>query len=1176
MPNSRIRPLALLLSVAATLTIGLAQAAEPDHSTVPGVVIDHLPAASQQYIGSPSIAILPDGTYIASHDIFGPGSKFSQTAVFASADRGQSWQRRATIDGAFWSTLFVHREALYLIGASERYGNTVIRRSDDGGATWTEPRDAESGLLLDDGNYHCAPQPVLVHNGRLWRAMEDGRNGTAWGLRFRALMMSAPVDADLLRADSWTYSNRLARDPDWLDGKFGGWLEGNAVATPEGHVVNVLRVDYPTGGGQAAIVEISDDGRTASFDPATGFVDFPGGSTKFTIRFDPVSQHYWSLANWVPERHRDQGRKPAATRNTLALIRSRDLRSWEVRALVAYHPDPVQHGFQYPDWLFDGDDLVAVSRTAYDDGLGGAHNYHDANYLTFHRLADFRQADQLELPPLPPPPLVTDECGDFSVAGHGFQIATLADDAVAFGNRSYVWKQVPPTLQNWRYTKTDGGVAATIRVTARRDATIYVATVPSAQGVRLAGWEPLPGLEFHYTDGGRTKLAVFTRRMAAGDSCELPQFNWTGTLVLIPPADDTPPPGGLVRLPYNHPGLTVDLGVGLWAWPLPMDWDSDGDLDLVVSCNDVPYNGMWLFENPGGGDKLPVFKPAVRVGPGSANISPSYVERQVRVLVPGHELTDFRQTLFAERKSIYPQAQIHAGKLRANQWKTLDYDGDGQLDLIVGVGDWADYGWDDAFNADGQWTNGPLHGYVYLIRNQGTTAEPKYDEPIPINAGGQPVDVFGMPSPNLADFDGDGDLDLLCGEFVDSFTYFENTGSRTKPEYAVGRKLLLDGQPLTMELCMIVPVALDWDDDGDVDLIVGQEDGRVALLEHTGQLDDGLPVFQPPQFFRQQADWVKFGALATPFGFDWDGDGDQDILCGNTAGHVGFIENLGTPPGCRTPRWAAPELLEAGGETLRIMAGPNGSIQGPCEAKWGYTTLNVADWDHDNLPDLVVNSIWGKVVWYRNVGTREQPQLAAAQPVEVQWQGTPLKPAWNWWDPAGRALATQWRTTPAVLDLDHDGLNDLVMLDHEGYLGWYQRRRVDGQLQLLPPQRIFRMAANTAANAASPADRAGEVMQLNAGRAGRSGRRKLCFADWDGDGLLDLLLNSQNASWVRNVSSPESPWTFRDLGPIAPWRLAGHTSSPAVVDWNGDDRPELLIGGEDGLLYYFPFLFQGE
>ena len=37
---------------------------------------------------------------------------------------------------------------------------------------------------------------------------------------------------------------------------------------------------------------------------------------------------------------------------------------------------------------------------------------------------------------------------------------------------------------------------------------------------------------------------------------------------------------------------------------------------------------------------------------------------------------------------------------------------------------------------------------------------------------------------------------------------------------------------------------------------------------------------------------MKFGALVTPCGFDWDGDGDDDILCGNTAGYVAFIENL--------------------------------------------------------------------------------------------------------------------------------------------------------------------------------------------------------------------------------------------------------------------------------------------
>ncbi|MFM7932287.1 MAG: hypothetical protein ACKO9Q_31615, partial [Pirellula sp.] len=52
-----------------------------------------------------------------------------------------------------------------------------------------------------------------------------------------------------------------------------------------------------------------------------------------------------------------------------------------------------------------------------------------------------------------------------------------------------------------------------------------------------------------------------------------------------------PPTTGLVPLPYNNPGLVVDLGVGLWAWPIPCDADNDGDFDLIVSCPDKPSNG---------------------------------------------------------------------------------------------------------------------------------------------------------------------------------------------------------------------------------------------------------------------------------------------------------------------------------------------------------------------------------------------------------------------------------------------------------------------------------------------------------------------------------------------------------------------------------------------------------
>lgn len=613
----------------------------------------------------------------------------------------------------------------------------------------------------------------------------------------------------------------------------------------------------------------------------------------------------------------------------------------------------------------------------------------------------------------------------------------------------------------------------------------------------------------------------------------------------------------LQRLQYNHPGLIVDLGVGLWAWPLPMDYDQDGDMDLLVSCPDKPYNGIYFFENVEGKVKMPVFRPGVRIAAGHRNIQLSYVGDRARVLLPGVELVDFRPQSFGKQLRIFPRSNLLSEdrKIRANQWKYADFDADNRTDLLAGVGDWTEYGWDDAFDENGAWTRGPLRGWVFVIRNVGSESEPQYAEPVKLKSGGKPIEVFGMPSPNLADFDGDGDLDLICGEFLDSFTFFENVGTRREPEYSTGRKLTYNGEVIRMDLQMILPAAVDWDDDDDVDLVVGDEDGRVAFVENTGVVRAGLPQFLPPRYFQQVAAEVKFGALATPVGADWDGDGDEDILSGNTAGYIGFIENL-SAPGEFPPRWAKPRLLSAGGEVIRIQAGYNGSIQGPCEAKWGYTTLTVADWDRDGLSDLVVNSIWGKVLWFRNVGTRSEPTLAAAMPVKVAWPGTPPKPEWNWWNPRSDELVTQWRTTPVAVDWNQDGLTDLVMLDHEGFLTlWARSKRSDGTLILNPPERVF-------------VDPEGLPLRLNDGYAGRSGRRKLTVVDWNRDGLPDILLNSSNADLLLNQGLRDGKYVMANLGPVAQLEVAGHTSSPTTVDWNADGIPDLLLGAEDGYFYY--------
>lgn len=629
---------------------------------------------------------------------------------------------------------------------------------------------------------------------------------------------------------------------------------------------------------------------------------------------------------------------------------------------------------------------------------------------------------------------------------------------------------------------------------------------------------------------------------------------------------------GLEKLAYNHPGLVVDLGVGLWAWPIPCDADGDGDYDLIVSCPDKPSNGVWLFENTSGDtakNKLPTFKPARRLSKTVHYVMPSYVGGKLRVLTPGFEYQQFERTRLDQRIALPVPANFYkpegkqpkGPKVRHNQWRYADYDGDGQLDLVTGIEDWSYYGWDDAWNARGEWTNGPLHGFVLVHRNSGTNDAPRYEPAFKVEAAGQPVDTFGCPSPNFEDFDGDGDLDLLCGEFLDGFTYFENVGTRTAPRYASGLRLQKDnGQPLKMDLEMIVPVAFDWDRDGDLDLVVGDEDGRVAFIENVTTQKQSPPRFLAPRYFQQEADTLKCGALATPCGFDWDGDGDVDIVSGNTAGYIEFFENLSGPKVAQ-PKWAAPKKLVVNGQPFRVMAGPNGSIQGPAEAKWGYTTLNIADWDADGLPDIVFNSIWGKVEWLKNLGSVDDmkksrlPRLAPPQTIEVQWTEAAPKPAWTWWQPIGQQLVTQWRTTPVLYDFNGDGLIDLAMLDIEGYFSFFERAKRDGQLVLLPPRRLF-------------TDASGKALRFNDRTAGGSGRRKLSVIDWDGDGQLDLLLNSANADLYRGLGVRDGKWQFQHAGTLAKQNIEGHDVSPTTVDFDGNGIPDFLGGAEDGRFYY--------
>ncbi len=162
---------------------------------------------------------------------------------------------------------------------------------------------------------------------------------------------------------------------------------------------------------------------------------------------------------------------------------------------------------------------------------------------------------------------------------------------------------------------------------------------------------------------------------------------------------------------------------------------------------------------------------------------------------------------------------------------------------------------------------------------------------------------------------------------------------------------------------------------------------------------------------------------------------------------------------------------------------------------------------------------------------------------------------WGWMKAQGKQLLTQWRTTPVVADFNVDGMVDLAMLDQEGFLVFFERVAGRDGRSLKHARRAF-------------VDRDGNPLRLTGGVAGKSGRRKLCVTDWDGDGKFDFLLNSANADWLRQVESREGVWVFENMGPLATRNIEGHDVSPSTVDFDGDGIVDLIGGAEDGRIYY--------
>ena len=358
---------------------------------VPGTVVNYLHpeddcySFSGRYICSPSLVKLPSGALLASMDVYASKAPQNLSLIFRSGDGGETWRYLTELFPCFWGKLFVHKGELYMLAMSTEYGDVLIGKSTDEGKTFGTPEVLFRGSCsYAEKGPHKAPMPVISHAGRLWTAIDFG----AWSLGGHAsCLLSADENADLMKAENWNLTKPLAYNPGWegaVKGDSRGLLEGSAVVSPCGEILNIL--GYRTGGcepdrNRAIILkgDMNDPDKRLEFFKT---VDFYGNRAKFSVVYDGVSGYYFSIVNRL-----DDENQPGM-RNIASLSVSPDLEHWRIVCdlLNCSGEDSSKVAFQYIDFLFDNEDILFLSRTAFNR----AASYHDNNYITFHRVKNFR------------------------------------------------------------------------------------------------------------------------------------------------------------------------------------------------------------------------------------------------------------------------------------------------------------------------------------------------------------------------------------------------------------------------------------------------------------------------------------------------------------------------------------------------------------------------------------------------------------------------------------------------------------------------------------------------------------------------------------------------------------------------------------------------------------------